>query len=492
MPNTNEQLIRALERRLDLTLSAPSERFNGELAAFLAYIISQTELRGIVSAALDREGRDGAARQAAGVVAAQEYAIRAVKVARALARALQPRLADSTLPQWVGPLLQGYDQARAQAEIEGGNTPWFAIRTALEPFDIYSGEVARLLSEALDIEARWLEQRAAAERATSLDFTDTLARLWGHVRQRTFLPMLVEWHDTLGMAAERAREQSSLALLRHELSGAGAAGDTMLRAALCHDLRRLSVALVDALDAHPPVQPVLDRFRRWCEVYERAALLRRSRPGKKATAATRKSKHELISAEVMRYLYAAGFTPLTLEMLAGDAAALLDVSRPLLVKVLTVGERDPLLRGYVTCVQALRGSDRARRLGLSEAFLIVFLVEPAARFVEPAPMLIAGTLLRSVFIDLTGAPGSRQPLGVETIAARIAEEDRLFEFLNTASEAALDAIAGIGPAKIQRIIAARPYAGEADLERAGLTASGALYEALRERALLGMQTLVTG
>jgi len=302
----------------------------------------------------------------------------------------------------------------------------------------------------------------------------------------------VEWHDTLGMAAERAREQSSLALLRHELSGADMAGDAILRAALCHDLRRLSVALVDALDAHPPVQPVLDRFRRWCEVYERAALLRRSRPGKKATAATRKSKRDLITAEVMRYLYVAGFTPLTLEMLAGDPAALLDVSRPLLAKVLTVGEREPLLRGYVACVQALRGSEPARRLGLSEMFLIVFIVEPAARFVEPAPLLITGILLRSVYIDLTGAPGSRQPLGVETIAARIAEEDRLFEFLNTASEAALDAIGGIGPAKIQRIIAARPYSGEADLQRAGLPTSGALYDSLRERALLGMQTLVTG
>ena len=151
MPNTNEQLIRALERRLDLALSAPSERFNGELAAFLGYIVSQTELRRIVSAALDREARDGAARQAAGVVAAQEYGIRAATIAQALAQALRPWLADSTLPQWVGPLLQGYDQARALAAIEGGNTPWFALRAALEATDLHSGDVARLLHEALNV-----------------------------------------------------------------------------------------------------------------------------------------------------------------------------------------------------------------------------------------------------------------------------------------------------------------------------------------------------
>jgi hypothetical protein len=133
-----------------------------------------------------------------------------------------------------------------------------------------------------------------------------------------------------------------------------------------------------------------------------------------------------------------------------------------------------------------------RQLGLREAFLIAFLVEPAARFVEPASLPIAGVLLHSIFIDLTGAPGSRQPLGVETIAARLAEEDRLLEFLNTASEAALDGVAGIGPAKIQRIIAARPYGGVVDLQRAGLPTSGALYEALRARALRGMQTLLAG
>jgi hypothetical protein len=93
---------------------------------------------------------------------------------------------------------------------------------------------------------------------------------------------------------------------------------------------------------------------------------------------------------------------------------------------------------------------------------------------------------------LTPVSGGRQPLGIEAIVARIAEEDRLLDFLNTASEDALDSVAGVGPAKIQQIIAGRPYGGAADLRRAGLPTAGVLYEAFRARALRGMQTLVTG
>jgi hypothetical protein len=270
-------------------------------------------------------------------------------------------------------------------------------------------------------------------------------------------------------------------------------GQGTLLAALRHDLRRLTAALVDMLDARPPALPALERFRRWCELYEREALLHKLRPGKKATEAVRRRKRELIAAEALRYLYLQGYEPLTLEMLEDVGAVSSDVPRPLVVEVRTVSDREGLLRGYMACIQALRASESVRRLGLREAFLLAFLVEPAARFVEPAPLPLGGVLLRSVYVDLTPPTSvGRQPLGVDAIAARIAEEDRLLDFLNTASEDVLDAVVGVGPAKAQQIIMGRPYGGTADLKRAGLPTAGVLYEALRSRALRGMQTLVTG
>jgi hypothetical protein len=490
MSTTDERQMRGLERRLDIALNAPPDRFSGELAAYLGYLATQEQLRTVISSALSQEAQAALDRRAEDERADQAYVDRSVAVARALAAALRPWLADGSLPEWAGELLRSYDQQRALASVEQSSTPWAALRTALEAADLHAGEVARLLREAVDAEARLASLRAAARRRSALAFTDPLARLWGHVRPGTPALAPAEWRLSLDGPADQARRQSSIALLRHELAGLDG-GDTALRESLRHDLRRLNAAICEALDARPPAAPALERFRRWCEVYERAALLRRARPGKKATETTRRRKRELIAAELLRSLYAQGFTPITLDMLEGEAAPL-DAPQPLLVKVLVVGERETLLRGYVAYVQALRGSERVRRLGLPEAFLVAFLVEPAARYAEPAPLPLAGLLLRSLFIDLTPAgDAGRQPLGVDAIAARLAEEDRLLEFLNTASEDALDSVAGIGPAKAQRIVAARPYGGATDLQRAGLPTSGALYEALRERALRGMQTLVT-
>ncbi len=131
------------------------------------------------------------------------------------------------------------------------------------------------------------------------------------------------------------------------------------------------------------------------------------------------------------------------------------------------------------------------KLGLREAFLLAFLVEPTTRFVEPAPLSIGGLLLRSVFVDLTPpSSNGRQPLGVEAIAERIAEEDRLFEFLNTASEDALDSVAGVGASKVQQIIAGTPLWRRRRPEARGLPTAGVLYEALRARALRGCKRLL--
>jgi hypothetical protein len=490
MPAADDQVIRALERRLVVVLEAPPGRFRGELASYLEFVASSAALRAVVDAALVQEVAGLSVRQTAGTASARECAARTSAIAHELARALRPWLTDGSLPDWVGPLLEGYDEERALAALGRGESPWGTLSKTLEEADLCAGEVARLLREADDAAARGLMLRAAESRAAEEGLAGALARLWGHVRHAAPRALLPEWGSVLDVTAGRSWEQSSQALLRQALLAAPGDGDTVLRVGLHHDLRRLTAALVDALEARPPALPALERFRRWCELYEREVLLRKIRPGKKATEAVRRRKRALIVAEALRFLYTQGFTPFTLDMLEGDAPPP-EAPRRLLVEVRVVGEREGLLRGYVACVQALRASERARRLGLSEAFLLAFLVEPVARFVEPAPLQLGGLLLRSVFVDLTTPTSSgRQPLGVEAIAARIAEEDRLFEFLNSAGEGVLDSVAGVGPAKMQQIIAGRPYGGAADLKRAGLPTSGVLYEALRARALRGMQTLI--
>jgi hypothetical protein len=492
MPATDEQVVRALERRLAVALDAPPEHFSSELATYLELLSSNADLRAVVTAALAQEASSLAVRQAAGAASAQEGAARASAAARALAQALHPWLADGTLPGWIGPLLEGYDEKRALAAFQRGESPWDALRKELVEADLCAGEVARLLREADAAEARGLALRAAAMRESERGIGLTLARLWGHVRHGAPRALLPDWSGALEAAAGQAWEQSSAALLRQALLAPPGDGQGALGTGLRHDLRRLTAAIIDALDVRPPALPALERFRRWCELYEREALLRRSRPGKKATETVRRRKRELLAAEALRYLYSQGYAPLTLEMLEGAGATPPDAPRPLIVEVRVVSDREGLLRGYVACVQSLRASERVRRLGLREAFLLAFLVEPAARFVEPAPLPLGGVLLRSVFVDLTPTMSAgRQPLGVDAIAARIAEEDRLLDFLNTASEGALDAVAGVGPAKAQQIIAGRPYGGAADLKRAGLPTAGVLYEALRGRALRGMQTLIT-
>ncbi|HEX9439816.1 MAG TPA: hypothetical protein VF909_09050 [Roseiflexaceae bacterium] len=493
MPAADEQILRALERRLALVLNAPPKHFSSELASYLEFLSRSVELRAVVTAVLRQEVEEPVALQDGGAATLNRCAVRMSEIAHTLALMLHPWLVDDTLPSWVGPLLESYDERRALAAIERGESAWGALRSALESADLCAGEVAELLREADDAEARGLALRLAQAREAGKGITSSLARLWGHVRHSAPKALLPEWSQALGAAADRVREQSSTALLRQALLAPQGDGDSELRAALGHDLRRLTAALTDALEARPPALPAFERFRLWCELYEREALLRRVRPGKKATETLRRRKRGLISAEALRYLYAQGFTPFTFEMLEGEGTVPTDLPHPLLVEVRVIGEREELLRGYVACVQALRSSEWVRRLGLREVFLLAFLVEPAARFVEPAPITLGGVLLRSLFVELTPSPsGGRQPLGIEAIVARIAEEDRLLDFLNTASEDALDSVAGVGPAKIQQIIAGRPYGGATDLRRAGLPTAGGLYEALRARALRGMQTLVTG
>lgn len=492
MPATDDQVARTIERRLAIALDAPLERFSGELALYLEFLATQPELRSIIDAALAHEHASVVGRPTASAAIVQECAARMSRVAAQLASALRPWLRDSSLPEWVAALLQHFDEERALAAIEQHAMPWETLRRELRRADLCAGEVERLLDEADSATMRGLAVLAAEKRASAAGIAGTLARLWGHVRYSAPRALLPAWRETLDRAAEREWEQSSLALLEQALYAAPGSGNAALAAGLRHDLRRLTETVVDALETRPPVLPTLERFRRWCELYEREALLRKGRPGKKATETVRRRKRLTMSAEVLRYLYSQGFLPITIDMLE-QGGELPEGPRPLLIEIRVVSDREALLRGYVACVQALRASERVRRLGLREAFLLTFLVEPNARFMEPAPLQLGGMLLRSVFVDLT-APSAhgRQPLGVEPIVERIAEEDRLFEFLNTASEAALDAVAGIGPAKIQQIIAGRPYGGAADMKRAGLPTAGVLYEALRAQALRGMQTLVAG
>jgi hypothetical protein len=492
MPAADEQVVRALERRLAVALDAPLEHFSTELAIYLESLSSNAELRAVVTAALAQEVADMAARQAADAAVAREYAARASVAARALVRVLHSQLTDGTLPGWAGPLLEEYDESRALVAHQRNESPWGVLRKELTAAGLCHGEVDRLLDEADAAEAHGLALRATVTRETERGIAGGLARLWGHVRHSAPRALLPNWSSALDAAAGRAREQSSTTLLRQTLLAPPGDGQGALHTALRHDLRRLTAAILDMLDARPPALPALVRFRRWCELYEREGLLRRSRPGKKASETVRRRKRELIAAEALRYLYSQGFTPLTLEMLEGGGAVASDAARPLVVEVRVVSDRETLLRGYVACVQALRASERVRRLGLREAFLLAFLVEPAARFVEPAPLSLGSVLMRSLFVDLTPTTNvGRQPLGVDAIATRVAEEDRLLDFLNTANEDALDAIVGVGPAKAQQIITGRPYGGTADLKRAGLPTAGILYEALRGRALRGMQTLIT-
>src|SRR5690349_12167231 len=118
MSTTDERLMRTLERRLDIALSAPPERFSGELAAFLSYLTTREELRAVISSALSQEAQAATIRRAADEHAAQAYADRAVAVTRALAESLRPWLADGSLPEWVGGLLRSYGEERARAAAE--------------------------------------------------------------------------------------------------------------------------------------------------------------------------------------------------------------------------------------------------------------------------------------------------------------------------------------------------------------------------------------
>ncbi|NOK60489.1 MAG: hypothetical protein GFH27_549297n88 [Chloroflexi bacterium AL-W] len=495
MDTTNEQLIRSLERRAELVRTAPPARFSTELAAFLGFLASHTDLRAVITASLEHEVQRVGERHAERAILAQEYAAKSALIAQGLAEKLQHRLNDTRLPRWLGPLLRSYSEKHALAALERGGTPWPLVQEALEDADAYTDEIACLISEVNSVEAQWSALRLVEERQTMHEVTHALAHLWGHVQHSISVPLLPEWRPTLGSVAQDTWEQSNMVLLQHELMATNGSGDVALRTSLYHDLRRLTVAITEALETRPLALPTIERFKGWCEMYERAELLRKVRPGKKATEATRRRKRSVMIAEVMRYLYHQRFAPFTLAMLEDEQLRQMGfpqrASRPVLVEIHVVSDRDTLLQSYVGLVQALRSSESLQHLALREAFLMAFLVEPIARFVEPAPLRIGNTLLHSVAVDLTKSSDTgRQPLSVDTIANRVAEEDQLFNFLNTASEDDLDAVPGIGPTKVQQIVAGRPYGSANDLKRSKLPTSGVLYQALRSRALRGMQTLM--
>lgn len=488
MSMTDERLVRALERRLEIALNAPPEWFSAEIAAFLGFVAASPELRAVVGTVLGYEAQRVKERRQQEEERAHTYALHSTQVARVLLEWLRPWVADGTLPAWVGNYLEQYDTGRALVDLKQGNEPWAAVRDHLIQKGLYSGELVRLMREVETTQAGAMLLHAAAERQAITELTGTLARLCAHVRHGTGFALLPEWAETLGASTDEAWERSSLELLQDELTVGG--GNASLRAGLAHDLRRLSAVLVEGLEARPPALPLLERFRQWCERYEQATLLQKAKPGRKATEVVRKRKRALLVTEVLRMLHREGFTPVTFEMLASEHPTALDTPRRILIEVLLANDHDLLIHDYVTCIQTLRASERVVQLGIHEAFLVAFLVTPSVRYIEPAALPVNGVLLRSLFIDLTPSNSVRRPLSVEAIAARVAEEDKLFAFLNTAGEDTLDAIPGIGPSKITQIIDGRPYGSASDLQRAGLPSAGKLYETLREYALRGTQVLI--
>src|SRR6185503_7570000 len=108
-----------------------------------------------------------------------------------------------------------------------------------------------------EAEARGLVLRTAEAHTAASGLAGSLARLCGHVRYRAPKALLPEWSGALGAAADRAWAQSSAELLRQALLDPADDADGTLRAALCHDLRRLTAAIIDALEARPPAAPAL-------------------------------------------------------------------------------------------------------------------------------------------------------------------------------------------------------------------------------------------
>lgn len=479
-------LLRSLERRVQLALEAPPHAFRAELAGLLRFLAEHDEIRSVTAAALQYEQEQINARQSRIEAANQRF----IEQTLPLARDLSLLLPLGEIPPWLAAFLIQYDEEQALLTLEQApETAWALLEEELIQQRYHDNRTLKILTQIRDAELRCLAFRKIESQQSTLEITSALGRLWGHAFAQIQRLPPPNWGELLQSEARRSWQLSSRAIQRRNLLQQ-ADGEQQLYEDLRHDLRRISSFLSDQLELRSTALPLLERQRRWCEWYERPNLLKKAKVGKKASEATRKRKEEELSKQLLQALFSSGATPLTLDMLDQRAAQLVHSGERLLLMNVCLGSsRDVLLRGYRDCLQSLRSLHHVHQFAQGECFFVAFLSDESARFEEPAPITIQSLRLHSLFIDLTGQQQVRQPLTIASISRFIEEEDRLLEFLNTASESDLIALKGIATAKANQIIAARPYTTTASLKAAGLALSGALYDTIRERALQGKQTL---
>lgn len=479
-------LLRSLERRMQLVLEAPPQQFRAELAALLRFLAEHDEIRSVTAAALQCEQEQIRARQSRIEAANQRFVEQSIPLAQQLT-ALLPL---GELPPWLSAFLVHYDEEQALLALEQApDTTWAILEEELSLQHYPDKRALKLLTQIRDAELRCLALRKLEQQQSVLEITSALGRLWGHAFAQTQRLPPPNWGEQLQSEARRSWQLSSRAIQRRYLLQQSN-GEQQLYEELCHDLRRVWTFLCDQLELRSSALPLLERLRRWYEWYERPNLLKKAKVGKKASEATRKRKEQELSKLLLQALFNSGVTPLSLDMLDQRAAQLIHSGeRLVLLNVCLGSNREVLLRGYRDCLQSLRSLHNIHQFAQGECFFVAFLSDENARFEEPSPITIQSIRLHSLFIDLTGLEQARQPLTIDSILRFIEEEDRLLEFLNTASESDLIALKGIATAKANQIIAARPYTTTASLKAAGLPLSGALYDTLRERALQGSQTL---